>query len=51
MSTWEQIERFHEFASSQIANGGAELSMDQIYCLWRMKNPTPTELAASIAAV
>jgi hypothetical protein len=51
MSTKEQIDNFHDFASSQIANGGAELSMDQLYCLWRAKNPTPRELAASVAAV
>lgn len=51
MPTKEQIDSFHEFALSQIANGGADLSMDQLYCLWRVKNPTPTELAASVAAV
>lgn len=51
MPTKEQIDSFHEFASLQIANGGAELSMDQLYCLWRVKNPMPQELAASVAAV
>ena len=51
MPTKQQIDRFYEFASSQIDNGGAELSMDELYCLWRAKHPTPLELAGSVAAV
>jgi hypothetical protein len=51
MPTKEQIDSFHEFASWQMASGGAELSMDQLYCLWRAKNPTPKELASSVASV
>ena len=51
MPTKQQIDSFYEFASSQIDNGGAELSMDEVYCLWRAKQPTPTELAESVAAI
>ena len=51
MPTKQQIDSFYEFASSQIANGGAELSMDELYCLWRAKHPTPTKLAESVAAI
>ena len=51
MPTKQQIDSFLEFASSQIDNGGAELSMDELYCLWRAKQPTPAELAESVAAV
>ena len=51
MPTKQQIDSFLEFASSQIDNGGAELSMDELYCLWRAKHPTPAELAESVAAV
>lgn len=46
-----QIDSFYEFASSQIGNGGTELSMDELYCLWRVKCPTPAELGESVAAV
>jgi hypothetical protein len=46
-----QIDSFLAFASSQMKNGGAELSMDELYCLWRAKHPTPTELAESVAAL
>ena len=51
MPTKQQIDSFHEFASSQMDNGGDELLMDELYCLWRAKHPTPAELAQSVAAV
>ncbi|HLW68053.1 MAG TPA: hypothetical protein VKS79_22235 [Gemmataceae bacterium] len=51
MPTKQQIDSFYEFASSQIDNGGAELSMDELYCLWRAKQPTPAELAESVTAL
>lgn len=51
MPTKQQIDSFYQFATSQIDNGGGELSMDELYCLWRSKNPAPAELAASVAAV
>jgi hypothetical protein len=51
MPTKQQIDSFCEFASSQIDNGETQLSMDELYYLWRAKNPTPAELAESVAAV
>jgi hypothetical protein len=51
MATRQQIDSFHEFATSQISNGGADLSMDELYSWWRAKNPTPPELAESVAAL
>ena len=51
MSTKQQLDSFLEFAASQMDNGGADLSMDELYCLWRAKHPTPAELAQSVAAV
>lgn len=51
MPTKQQLDSFYEFASSHIDNGGAELSMDEIYGLWRAKHPTPSELTESVAAV
>jgi hypothetical protein len=51
MLTQQQIDSFYEFASSQIANGGKDLSLDELYCMWRAKNPTPIELAESVAAL
>lgn len=51
MPTRKQLDSFYEFASSQIDNGGAALSMDELYCLYRAKHPTASELAESLAAV
>ena len=51
MVTREQLQSFQEFAAKQIDNGGASLSMDELYSLWRANNPTPDELAESVAAV
>lgn len=51
MPTKEQIDSFYEFASTQTANGGADLSMDELYCLWRVKHPTALELAESVTAI
>jgi hypothetical protein len=51
MPTKQQIDSFLVFALAQMDNGGAELSMDELYCLWRAKHPTPAELAESVAAL
>ncbi len=51
MPTQKQIDRFYEFASTQLAKGGRDLSMDEIYYLWRAKQPTPAELAESVGAL
>lgn len=51
MATKQQIDSFHQFALDQIDNGGAELSIDDLYQLWRATNPTANELAESVAAV
>lgn len=47
----EQIDSFYEFASAQLDKGEADLSMDELYRLWRAKNPTPAELSESVAAI
>ena len=51
MVTQDQIDSFHQFASSQIAAVGGEFSLDQLYCLWRTKHPLPQELVASVTAL
>lgn len=50
-ATQEELNAFHEFASEQLRNGGAELSLDELYEQWRLENPTPreqTDIHASI---
>lgn len=51
MTTQEQIDSFHQFATSQIATVGGEFSLDHLYCLWRAKHPLRQELAASVTAL
>lgn len=51
MTTKQQIEDFYQFATSQLEAGAKELSLDEIYGLWRAKNPMPTEIAESVAAI
>lgn len=51
MTTKEQLDSFHQFASEQIDNGGTHLSLDELYELWRTNNPTADELADSATAV
>ena len=51
MATQEQIDSFHRFASEQIADAGAEKTVDELYDQWRFKNMTPDEHAEDIAAI
>ncbi len=51
MGTREQIDSFYRFASEQLAIGGSEKSIDELYDQWRYENLTPEELRENIAAV
>jgi hypothetical protein len=51
MTIKEQVDSFHRFATSQIENGGADLSMDELYSIWRSKHPSSAELQDSVAAI
>lgn len=50
MATKQEIDSFHQFASQEI-DSGAEFSMDELFSLWRARNPIPEELAESVAAL
>jgi|CXWL01.1.fsa_nt_gi hypothetical protein len=51
MTTQEQIDSFYRFATEQLANGGSEKSVDELYDQWRSENRAPEEMAENIAAV
>lgn len=51
MATKQEIESFHHFALAEIENGGAALSIDELFQEWRSTRPTAEELAESVAAV
>ncbi len=41
--TQQQIDSFHGFATEKLGNGASDLSIDELYELWRLENPTPEE--------
>ncbi len=51
MATKDQVDSFHQFASQQVENNGAELSMEQLFDLWQVQNSSNEELVESVAAV
>ena len=51
MATKEQLESFHRFASRQLDAGCTDLSIDELYDLWRCSNLPTDELLESVAAV
>ena len=51
MATQEQIDSFYRFATDQLASGGSERSIDELYDQWRYESLTPEELKGNIAAV
>ena len=44
-TTQETLDSFHRFASEKLANGDSELSVADLYNLWRLENPTAEEQA------
>jgi hypothetical protein len=51
MATKQQIDSFHQFASEELEGGGASLSMDELFSLWRARNPTGSEIAETVAVL
>lgn len=51
MATKEQIDSFHQFALQRIANGGSELTVDELYDQWRVEHLSERERAEVHAAI
>ncbi len=51
MATRQEIESFHHFALQEIENGGAGLTIDELFQEWRSTRPTEGQIAESVAAV
>ena len=51
MTTKEQIASFSNYALHEIDNGGAAMTIDELYTRWRSSHPTDIELAESVAAL
>ena len=50
MSTQQQIDSFYRFATERIRRC-SNLTMDELYDLWRLEQPTPDELDQNVRAV
>lgn len=50
-ATQEQIDSFHQFATERLSNGGADLTMEELFELWRLENPSPERRTADLLAV
>jgi hypothetical protein len=50
-STAEELDRFAEFARQRLGNGESELSLDELFDLWRSENPSDDLYAENVAAI
>ena len=48
--TQQELDCFHRFALKKLQNGGAE-SIEELFDLWRIENPTPDDEAEIHAAI
>ena len=52
MATVERdLEDFVQFAKKQIDGGGQELSLDELFDMWRIENPNQADHSSDVAAV
>lgn len=51
MSTQELLDNFHEFASQQVRAVGIDLSIDELYSVWRSRHLIPAEMQDSVDAI
>lgn len=51
MTTRDQLESFQSFASDQLDRGEKDYTLDELYSLWRARNPSREEIADSVAAL
>lgn len=52
MATSEQdIDNFYQFAKSRLKNGGSELSLEQLFDEWTIKNPQHEDTLAVQASI
>jgi len=49
-TTAEELESFTQFAKERLG-GDAEPSIEELFDLWRMENPSDTDYAENVAAI
>ncbi|REJ91326.1 MAG: hypothetical protein DWQ34_08945 [Planctomycetota bacterium] len=50
-TTTEELNSFHEFARERLSNGGPDLTLDELFDLWRTENPSDELYAENVAAI
>ena len=50
-TTAQELESFADFARARLTNGGSELSLDELFDLWRLQHPSDAIQADNLAAV
>lgn len=50
-TTGEDLDRFSMFVRQRIGTGGSNLSLDDLFDLWRTENPPEALYAENVAAV
>ena len=50
-TTHEEIDSFSRFAKEKLDQCGEELSMEDMFDLWRIENPNPEQLTEDVLAV
>lgn len=50
-TTAQELENFSRFARTRLGSGDTEPSLDELFDLWRIENPSDTEYAENVAAL
>lgn len=50
-TTAQDLASFTEFAKRLLAGGGPEPSLDELFDLWRLENPSEADYAENLAAL
>jgi len=50
-TTEHELQSFTEFARQRLSNGGAKPSLDELFDIWRVENPSAELHAENVAAV
>lgn len=50
-TTREEFDSFTQFASDRLSNGGTDLSLDELFDLWRSEHPSDKLYAENVAAI
>lgn len=51
MASSEELDRFTTFARQRLGSGDTDLSLDDLFDLWRTENPTDALYAENVAAL